>query len=480
MTIEVQRGITIEHVAADLLHPDPANPRRISAAELEALTRSIRAFGLVDPVIARREDSLVVGGHQRLLAARKPGMKEVPVVYVDLSLEKARLLNVALNKISGSFDDELLARMLADLKPVTDLNLTLSGFSEDELDKLLKTLDVRERREKVEDFDLDAALEQATRELRTKRRDIWLLGEHRLLCSDSSESEVVDRLLDGKRAAMAFTDPPYDVDYGDGGGAPRKGPKRVIANDHLDPAQWTRFVSAWASSLRGAVDGDVYVCMSTREWPTVDTILRDAGFHWSGTIVWMKDHFVLGRSQYHSQYEPIWYGWPKQSKSSFEGGRRQANVWEINRPLSSEAHPTMKPLALMERAIANSSKPGNIVLDPFLGSGSTLIAVKGPVVSATGWNWTRSTATSRSPAGSSSPGRKPRRGGRTMPDGPLVLVRDPSRSVIPVRRSGTGECLGCIEIGLFEILRDLLLAGERDSAQPSISRAYRWLSGGPA
>ena len=141
MTTEVQRGITIEHVAADLLHPDPANPRRISAAELEALTRSIRAFGLADPVITRREDSLVVGGHQRLLAARKLGMKEVPVVYVDLSLEKARLLNVALNKISSSFDDELLARMLADLKPVTDLNLTLSGFSEDELDKLLKTLD---------------------------------------------------------------------------------------------------------------------------------------------------------------------------------------------------------------------------------------------------------------------------------------------------------------------------------------------------
>ena len=369
-----QIHLAMQDVPIKSLRPDPANPRRMTEAELDALTRSIERFGFVQPIIARREDNTVVGGHQRLIAARKLGLKTVPIVYVDLLPEQARLLNLALNKISGSFDNELLARLLADLRDSPDIDLTLSGFGEDELQALLRSMDTREKRERVEDFDLDAALEQATREPRTKPADVWLLGQHRLLCGDSTESENVARLLDGKRAAMVFSDPPYNVDYGDGGGAPRKGRKRVIANDHLGPTEWQDFVAAWSKSLLQVVDGDVYICMSTREWPTVDGTLRAVGLHWSGTIVWVKDEFVLSRSQYHSQYEPIWYGWPKQGKSSFDGGRRQADVWEFDRHRIDELHPTQKPLALMERAIENSSKPEDIVLDPFLGSGSTLIA----------------------------------------------------------------------------------------------------------
>src|SRR3990170_5731871 len=182
----VAENMQIEHVDIEQLRPDPANPRRISDAELEALTRSLREYGFVQPVIALRSDNTVVGGHQRLLAARKLGMKQVPVVFVDLPLEQARLLNLALNKIAGAWDDELLARMVADLSTVSDLDLSLSGFGEDELAKLMKSLDVREKRERPEAFDLDAALEAAQRGHGAKLGDLWALGEHRLLCGDAT------------------------------------------------------------------------------------------------------------------------------------------------------------------------------------------------------------------------------------------------------------------------------------------------------
>ncbi len=210
--------ISIEYVPIDDLRPDPTNPRHISDAELESLTRSIREFGLIDPVIARREDGTVVGGHQRLIAARRLGLKTVPVVWVDLSVEQARLLNLALNKISGSWDDELLARLLADLQDLPEVDLTLSGFGDDELKKLLRSLDARDRRERPEDFDLDAALAEVERApLRTQPGDLWLLGDHRLLCSDSTKPDDLARLMAGEQAALLSTDPPYLVDYTGGG-----------------------------------------------------------------------------------------------------------------------------------------------------------------------------------------------------------------------------------------------------------------------
>jgi site-specific DNA-methyltransferase (adenine-specific) len=169
----------IEHVAIDDLRPDPANPRRISDAELEALTRSVREWGFVQPVLARREDKTVIGGHQRLTAARKLGMKTAPVIWLDVTLEQARLLNLALNKISGAWDEELLAHLVADLQTIDDLDLTLSGFDEGELEQLLKGLDVREKRDKPEQFDVDAALEAARAATRAKRGELWALGDHR-------------------------------------------------------------------------------------------------------------------------------------------------------------------------------------------------------------------------------------------------------------------------------------------------------------
>lgn len=252
----VSENPVIEYLPIDDLHSDPANPRRISDAELEALTRSISEFGFVDPVIARREDMTVIGGHQRLLAARRLGLKTVPVVLVDLSIEQARLLNLALNRISGDWDQELLARLVADLSPVEGVDLSLSGFGADELSKLLKSLDSRERRERAETFDLDAALEAADQSpTRTKMGELWVLGDHRLLCGDSTDTVAVERLLGGTPAAMAFTDPPYNVAYGDHGGQRQGSKRRRIANDAMPPEQWEAFCRGWAGQLLTNVDG---------------------------------------------------------------------------------------------------------------------------------------------------------------------------------------------------------------------------------
>jgi len=371
--MKTTQQVQIEQVPIGELRPDPANPRRINDVELEALTRSIREFGLVDPIIARREDKTVIGGHQRLLAARRLGYPTVPVVFVDLSAEQARLLNLALNRISGSWDQELLARLVAELNSVPGVDLTLSGFEEDELKKLLKSLDARERRERMETFDLDEALKAAQAAPVAKLGDIWLLGSHRLMCGDSTDREAVRRLLGQSRAAMAFTDPPYNVDYGNHGGAPRDGKKRTVANDNLGE-EFEPFLKKACGGLLEFTDGAIYICMSSSELHTLQKAFVSAGGHWSTFIIWAKNTFTMGRSDYQRQYEPILYGWREGVKHHWCGDRDQGDVWHVEKSLSNPLHPTMKPLALVERAIRNSSEIDDNVLDLFLGSGTTIIA----------------------------------------------------------------------------------------------------------
>jgi len=372
MNTSSKTAINIEYIEIGNLKPDPANPRRISDQELEALTRSIREFGLIDPIIVRKEDRTVIGGHQRLLAARRLGYKAVPVVFVDLSQEQARLLNIALNKISGSFDQELLARLLSELNEIPELDLTLSGFEEDELKNLLKSLDAREKRERAENFDLEEAVKAARSAPVAKQGDIWLLGDHRLVCDDSAGREAVQRLMGQSRAAMAFTDPPYNVDYGNHGGAPQRG-RRTVANDNLG-SEFEPFLEKACRNILDFTDGAVYICMSSSELHTLQRAFVSAGGHWSTFIIWAKSTFTMGRSDYQRQYEPILYGWREGAKHHWCGDRDQGDVWHVEKPTSNPLHPTMKPLALMERAIQNSSEPGDRVLDLFLGSGSTLIA----------------------------------------------------------------------------------------------------------
>ena len=369
-------SVTVDLVPIDDLQPDPANPRRIGEDELESLTRSLRQFGFVQPVLARREDRTVIGGHQRLVAARRLGWATVPVTWLDVTVEEARVLGLALNRISGSWDDQLLARLLADLRSSGTADLSLSGFAEDEVTKLLKGLDRRERRERPEQFDLDSALDAATREPRTKPGDVWRLGDHRLACGDATDGADVGMLLGGTRPAMAFTDPPYNVSLGDHGGQPRASRRRRIANDALDPTAWEAFCRSWIRLLLESVDGAIYCAMSSKELPLVSRVFAEEGGHWSDTIIWAKDRFVLGRADYQRAYEPIWFGWREGSSHHWCGDRDQGDVWTIARPAEAPLHPVMKPLPLMERAITNSSVEGDAVLDPFLGSGSTLIAAE--------------------------------------------------------------------------------------------------------
>ena len=360
--------IAIEHVPIERLRPDPANPRRISDAELEALTKSIRQFGLVDPIIARRGDGLVVGGHQRLIAARRLGLKIVPVVYVDVTDEQAKLLNLALNRIAGSWDQELLARLLAELQEAPGVDISLSGFGDDEIAKLLKSLDGREKRDRPEAFDFDAAWEEATADPGVGRGDIWLLGEHLLMCGDSADTGDVSRLMAGVTATVMVTDPPYGVAY-DPEGRKRK---RPIANDDLGAGQaefWTRAFSAWP------LEGDAYVFSPSG--PLIATLcasIQAAGIEHHQWLIWVKDRLVLGHSHYHYRHEHVFYGW--RGKSSWQGSRKEDSIWEEDRPQASPQHPTMKPVALCVRAIENSSAAGDVVAEPFLGSGTTLIAAE--------------------------------------------------------------------------------------------------------
>jgi hypothetical protein len=367
--------LVVEHVPPDSLRPDPGNPRRISPEMDEALERSIRSEGILQPLIATAVDRLLIAGHQRQRVALRIGLALVPAVFIDVSVERARTIGIALNRIEGEFDEPLLARRLAELDAAADLDITLSGFGQDEIKALTRSLEAREKREQPEDFDHDSALAAATREPRTKPGDLWLLGDHRLLCGDATIPADLERALDGRRASLGFTDPPYNVDLGNHGGRGR-GRRRSMANDALNPAEFDRFTRAWAPAFLGSVDGAIYICMSSKEWPTVSRIFSEVGGPWSDTIIYRKDRFVLGRSDYQRAYEPIWYGWRQEVKHRWFGGRDQADVWEIDRPWASPLHPSTKPLELVERAITNSSSGGEIVLDPFMGSGTTIIAAE--------------------------------------------------------------------------------------------------------
>jgi DNA modification methylase len=366
--------LTVEQVPLDTLYGDPGNPRRMADVDHEALERSIALYGFVQPLVVRRADRTVIAGHQRLVAARRLGLSHVPVIWVDLASPQARALGLALNKISGTWDEQLLARLVEELEALPEIDLAASGFADDEVASLLRRMETREKRDRPETFDLDTAYGQATRQPRTKPGDLWILGSHRVVCGDATRREDLGRALDRGTADMAFTDPPYNVDFGRHGGHQPGSRRRTMSNDALAPAEFEAFTRRWAESLFAVTEGAVYVCMGSRHWPTVARVFDDLGAHWSDVIVWIKNQFVIGRADYHHGYELIWYGWREGTQHQWHGGRDQSNVWQIRRPTDSPLHGVMKPLGLMERAIGNSSLTDALVLDPFLGSGGTLIA----------------------------------------------------------------------------------------------------------
>jgi DNA modification methylase len=334
------------------------------------IAASIAEFGWANPILAGA-DGIIIAGHARLLAARKLGMTEVPVIVLDhLSETQRRALVIADNRLAlnAGWDEEMLRVELEALRE-DDFNLELLGFADDEIEALLADPD-----ETVAGNTDDDAVPEAPETAVTVPGDVWILGNHRLLCGDATQLEAVEKVLAGGLADIVFTDPPYNVNYGATMKDKLRGKgHRKIANDNLG-AEFAQFLRDACTNILAVTKGAIYICMSSSELHTLQQVFREAGGHWSTFVIWAKNTFTMGRSDYQRQYEPILYGWKEGTDHYWCGARDQGDVWFVKKPVVNDLHPTMKPVELVERAVRNSSKSRDTVLDPFGGSGSTLIA----------------------------------------------------------------------------------------------------------
>ena len=361
--------LNIEYRQVELLVPFVNNARTHSDEQVAQIAASIREFGFNNPILVDGERGLIAG-HGRLLAARKLGLDTVPVIELaHLSPTQKRAYILADNRLAenAGWDKELLALELADLK-LSEFDLDLLGFSGDELDELLNAAN----KEGLTD---DDALPEVTENPVSRTGDVWLLGNHRLLCGDATKPEDYQRLLGAELVDMTFTDPPYNVNYANTAKDKLRGKNRPILNDNLGD-DFGEFLTAACTNILSVTKGAVYVAMSSSELDTLQSAFRAAGGKWSTFIIWAKNTFTLGRADYQRQYEPILYGWRDGADHFWCGARDQGDVWQIKKPAKNDLHPTMKPVELVERAILNSSKSRDIVLDPFGGSGTTLIAAE--------------------------------------------------------------------------------------------------------
>lgn len=393
--------MVIEKKKVEDLKAADYNPRKDlkpGDAEYEKLKRSIEEFGYVEPIIWNKRTGLVVGGHQRLKVMKDLGHTEVDCVVVDLDEQKEKALNIALNKISGAWDDALLANLLQDLDR-SGYDVTLTGFDLAEAQELFGSGSMENVHE--DEFDADTAFSEVS-EPKTKLGDLYILGQHRLLCGDCTQPEDVAKVLGGKQADIMVTDPPYNIDYGN----TISGAGRNIANDNMTDNEFYQFLLAFykASEKNLKKGAPIYVFHSTKETLNFTKAMMDAGFKYAQTLVWYKNHFTLGRQDYQWIHEPILYGWKEGAGHYFIDDRtlhtvfedakenlRKMNKSELvelvekildipktvihdNKPSRSADHPTMKPITLCAKLIYNSSHEGDTVLEPFGGSGSTLVA----------------------------------------------------------------------------------------------------------
>ena len=359
-----QPTMEIKELPLKELKPVAYNPRKKlkkGDKEYEKIKQSLLKFGYVDPIIVN-EDLTVIGGHQRLTVLKDLDYETAKCVIVKLSKEDEKALNIALNKITGQWDDALLADLLLDLQE-SDFNLDLTGFEPPEIDNILSNVHDKELSE--DEFDVEEELKKPTV---SRRGDIWQLGKHRVICGDSTKSETYDQLLGDKKANLVVTDPPYNVDVEETAGK--------ILNDNMSDGDFYQFLLSMFTQVENHMETDasIYVFHADTEGLNFRKAFKDAGFYLSGCCIWKKNSLVLGRSPYQWQHEPCLYGWKKKGKHQWFSDRKQTTIWEYDRPKSSKDHPTMKPIQLMAYPIQNSSMRGTIVLDPFLGSGSTLIA----------------------------------------------------------------------------------------------------------
>lgn len=359
-----QPTMEIKELPLKELKPAAYNPRKKlkkGDKEYEKIKQSLLKFGYVDPIIVN-EDLTVIGGHQRLTVLKDLDYETAKCVIVDLPKEDEKALNIALNKITGQWDEALLADLLLDLQE-SDFNLDLTGFEPPEIDDILSNVHDKELSE--DEFDVEEELKKPTV---SRHGDIWQLGKHRVICGDSTKAETYKQLLDDRKANLVVTDPPYNVDVEETAGK--------ILNDNMSDGDFYQFLLSMFTQVENHMETDasIYVFHADTEGLNFRKAFKDAGFYLSGCCIWKKNSLVLGRSPYQWQHEPCLYGWKKKGKHQWFSDRKQTTIWEYDRPKSSKDHPTMKPIQLMAYPIQNSSMRGTIVLDPFLGSGSTLIA----------------------------------------------------------------------------------------------------------
>jgi len=362
----------IEHWPTTKLLPYVRNARQHSDEQIAQIAASIAEFGFVNPILTGA-DGVLVAGHGRLAAARKLGLSTVPVVVLDhLTPTQRRALVLADNRLAelATWDDALLRVELEALRD-EGFDLDLTGFDADALADLLAGEEPEHEGQTEDDTVPDVPEEPVS-----QPGDLWRLGPHRLICGDATTAEAYAQLFpDGERADMVFTDPPYNVNYANSPKDKLRGKHRPILNDALGEGFYDFLYDALAL-IMAHTRGAIYVAMSSSELDTLQAAFRAAGGHWSTFIIWAKNTFTLGRADYQRQYEPILYGWPEGATRHWCGDRDQGDVWHFNKPQKNDLHPTMKPVELVERAIRNSSRPGHKVLDPFGGSGTTLIAAE--------------------------------------------------------------------------------------------------------
>jgi DNA modification methylase len=348
----------------DELIPADYNPRKKlkpGDKEFEKIKGSIKEFGYVDPVIVNK-DRTVIGGHQRLTVLKELGFTEIDCVVIDIDKTKEKALNIALNKISGEWNKELLADLILDLQKL-DYDVACTGFDPPEIDQLFNEVHSKEIEE--DDFDVDKELGEPAL---SRQGDLWHLGRHRLVCGDSTDPEAYTLLMAGRKANLVVTDPPYNVDYSAQAGS--------IQNDNMKDQDFYNFLfSAFKNMAQWMeMDASIYVFHADNQGYNFRKAFMDAGFYQSSTCIWAKQRLVLGKSPYQWKHEPILYGWQKGGKHNWYADRKQSTIWNFDRPSKNELHPTMKPIALCAYPIQNSCMSNCIVLDPFGGSGSTLIA----------------------------------------------------------------------------------------------------------
>lgn len=352
-------------VPLEKLVPYVNNARTHSPEQVTKLRSSLREFGFINPVIIDREYS-VIAGHGRILAAKEEGITEVPCVFVDYLTEaqkKAYILADNRMALDAGWDEELLRIEIESLQGA-DFDVSLTGFGEDEIADLFASEE--EKAAKDDDFDLSAALEKASF---VERGDIWTVGRHRLMCGDATNAEDVAKLMDGKKANLIVTDPPYGVSFKSSDGL-------TIQNDSMKDEEFYTFLLSAFQCMAGHLEcgGSAYVFHADTEGLNFRKAFIDAGFHLAGVCIWVKNSLVLGRSDYQWQHEPVLFGWKKGGKHSWYSDRSQTTIWNYDKPKRNKNHPTSKPLDLLGYPICNSSQENAVVIDTFGGSGSTLMA----------------------------------------------------------------------------------------------------------